>query len=603
MLGICRLGHFNLKGSRRREKKPLSLSLSPLTRGEGIESEKRGYGFYWFALARAAGTLFLVALSLRASAQPSLQFFTNYANAALQAQFGFGVTNIPIYSPTNAAIGYSAPLHYVLQSAANAYDATTPSTNFGSVFRPMFSWGSNTLYIVGYAAVTNDFYSQTSTGFKDLTDPTISTDDNVWGIPWVIGMKNPVPSFHEYSYSSRVVASRRILFMRATIGGQPDTNIPPQYTNQFFIMSISNSFGMQLWNANVNPYTNNVTIVVSNRILLSLTNDYNWGTNMEIVSGGNWPTNFWPAWSGNPYSHTTNGSFQIPFSINSIFLPDSYWSESTGQFIQPTNGPSSPFFPEDMEQRNWPVHAWILNITNALMCALVDNQSGQTLDFVNLGEFGTSLDITNAIMSEPGLMGSNLADSWAIGNATDAPNSPMSTGMLNQIDYGDTSNTLYYNSLNGVRGNSSLPVYQGYVFGADYIPSNAMVQNCTWEAANPRVHYTLQDLTTPSFVDTVTPITSQIALSLPTTNAADSGTLTLPYNSGVISFASASLTNGMAQIQFAGATDLPYGIWASTNLVDWSEIGIANQLTPGNFQFTDTTVTNFPGRFYELRIP
>src|SRR5580692_1384628 len=99
----------------------------------------------------------MATLAVRLSAQPSLEFFTNQANALLLPQFGFGVSNIPIYSSTNPAIAYSASLHYLLQSAANAYDATTPATNSPSVFRPLFSWQTNTLYIVGYAAVTNDF--------------------------------------------------------------------------------------------------------------------------------------------------------------------------------------------------------------------------------------------------------------------------------------------------------------------------------------------------------------------------------------------------------------------------------------------------------------
>ncbi|MGP8199014.1 MAG: hypothetical protein ACLQU4_05865 [Limisphaerales bacterium] len=56
--------------------------------------------------------------------RPRWSFFTNQANAQLQAEFGFGVTNIPVYSTTNPAIGYGASVHYVLQSAANNYDAT-----------------------------------------------------------------------------------------------------------------------------------------------------------------------------------------------------------------------------------------------------------------------------------------------------------------------------------------------------------------------------------------------------------------------------------------------------------------------------------------------
>jgi hypothetical protein len=38
----------------------------------------------------------MILLGVRLSAQTSLEFFTNQANALLLPQFGFGVTNIPI---------------------------------------------------------------------------------------------------------------------------------------------------------------------------------------------------------------------------------------------------------------------------------------------------------------------------------------------------------------------------------------------------------------------------------------------------------------------------------------------------------------------------
>ena len=63
--------------------------------------------------------IIIVPVALRVQAQTPLGFFTNEANALLQAEFGFGVTNIPVYSTTNPAIGYSSSFHYALQSAAN----------------------------------------------------------------------------------------------------------------------------------------------------------------------------------------------------------------------------------------------------------------------------------------------------------------------------------------------------------------------------------------------------------------------------------------------------------------------------------------------------
>jgi hypothetical protein len=45
-------------------------------------------------------------------AQTALEFFTNHANALLQAQFGFGIANIPVYSPAKPSNGYTAAIHY-----------------------------------------------------------------------------------------------------------------------------------------------------------------------------------------------------------------------------------------------------------------------------------------------------------------------------------------------------------------------------------------------------------------------------------------------------------------------------------------------------------
>ena len=126
---------------------------------------------------------------VNARADVALQVFTNQANPALLSQFGFGVTNIPIYSPTNSAVRYTAAIHYVLQAAANAYDVTTPATNYPSVFRPQFGWQGGNLFVVGYTNVTVDFDAQFAIGFKDSTDPMIGANDNVWGIPWVVALR------------------------------------------------------------------------------------------------------------------------------------------------------------------------------------------------------------------------------------------------------------------------------------------------------------------------------------------------------------------------------------------------------------------------------
>ena len=109
--------------------------------------------------------IIFVSLGCRVFGLGALDSFTQQANESLQSGFGFGVTNLPVYSTTDPTVNYSASIHYLLQCAANAYDATTPATNLPSVFRPLFCWQSNVLYIVGYTCVSNDFYTQIGGGF------------------------------------------------------------------------------------------------------------------------------------------------------------------------------------------------------------------------------------------------------------------------------------------------------------------------------------------------------------------------------------------------------------------------------------------------------
>ncbi|HEY3914338.1 MAG TPA: hypothetical protein VGN61_07625 [Verrucomicrobiae bacterium] len=215
------------------------------------------------------------------------------------------------------------------------------------------------------------------------------------------------------------------------------------------------------------------------------------------------------------------------------------------------------------------------------------------MDYVNLGAFGTSLDISDVLTLEGG---ADEPNPWNVGGATDMPNSPMYPGLLNQIVTGEAADPLYYGNLNG-----SSPSSPGSIFGADYNPSNAMVQTGLWQPINPRVHYTLQDLTAFGYPSlSVKPID---ALFLPLTNNLYLRKPAPYYNSGLVKNESLESQNGEFQIQFPGVVDMPYAIWSSSDLQNWSQIGVAAQPTPGNFQFTDTTSTNSSSRVYEVRLP
>jgi hypothetical protein len=381
--------------------------------------------------------------------------------------------------------------------------------------------------------------------------------------------------------------------------GQYVTTGPPEYTNQFYIMAISNIFGAEAWNSYPSEYTNGVTIILSNEISIGLTNNYNFGTNMVLAAATDCPIDSWPGYG-----------FMVPMFKNIISLPESYWSESTEQFVPIGNG-FAGFLQSDLQQTGWPAHAWTLNITNNLMYALVDNNTGRVLDFVNLGAFGSSLNFNQVLTnfnSEPPAF--NL---WTVSPATDALNSPMSEGSLNQIAVGEEQSPEFLLSLLGLHG--GFPSTVG-LFSAPYViqggvgenPATAnFIQSCSWQAGNPMVHYTDQDLTNPEFNQDIQDVpleglTTALASSM-SNSVCSLGRLNPGYNSGAVDDFYFDLSDGSFEMGFSGAADLPYEVWASTDLIDWRPLGTATQPSSGCFQFDDSSISNYPARYYQVRLP
>jgi hypothetical protein len=65
----------------------------------------------------------------------------------------------------------------------------------------------------------------------------------------------------------------------------------------------------------------------------------------------------------------------------------------------------------------------------------------------------------------------------------------------------------------------------------------------------------------------------------------------------------ARLTNGAFQFSYTNSGSQTGTAYASTNLTNWALTGTATQISTGLFQFTDSTATNYPRRFYQLRSP
>jgi hypothetical protein len=60
---------------------------------------------------------------------------------------------------------------------------------------------------------------------------------------------------------------------------------------------------------------------------------------------------------------------------------------------------------------------------------------------------------------------------------------------------------------------------------------------------------------------------------------------------------------GSFGLNFTGDSNATFSVWAATNLLDWVNIGTATENPPGLYNFIDSTVTNWPQRFYRLSAP
>ncbi len=60
--------------------------------------------------------------------------------------------------------------------------------------------------------------------------------------------------------------------------------------------------------------------------------------------------------------------------------------------------------------------------------------------------------------------------------------------------------------------------------------------------------------------------------------------------------------SGPFQLNFTGDQNIPYTVWASTNLASWTPLGPANLMSNGWFWFWDVNATNYSHRFYRAGI-
>ena len=485
----------------------------------------------------------LIPMTAIATAAPILNtdnpvcFFTNVASRLLSRELNINLTRIEIY-PTNQ---YTPAVHRLLQVTANIYDAT--STNFyPSRFRPVFQNDGTNVFITGYSQQTNLIVQDPvigELGNPDLAIPCdasfllnlpMNTDilTNVYGVPWIIGVKKGFPNFNEFSLENAVQISRTLQYSR-------DTNTWQYSSNQMYIMSISNYFGVECWNSYSNNYSGPIGIMVRDNMALTLTNDAVGFSplNANIIYANNplpFSTVIWP---GYQFSHAN--SFLIPLNASILFLTNSIYNYGNATYPQTGFIPLSQNPARFVDNGTPPLPHFVLLTTNRLQVAIVDYSAGlnagQIIDYVQLNGMAGSLDI-NATIADPDLTGL-----WS----TNLINNNEPYGVNYQTIYSedgtpalpaeDSSDSGIWSSAQvpGLPPGSTTPIaeqlyflkffalslapavlFNGHVYTltytsnnlqAPYTPMRTRVQKLTWQVNDPLVHYLTSDLADP-FNDT-----------------------------------------------------------------------------------------------------
>jgi hypothetical protein len=550
-----------------------------------------------------------LALLAQTSATPALNpndpigFFTTVADRLLRNTFGFGVTNIPVC--VNGQFVYTPAVNRVLQVSANLYEASTNSF-YPDVFRPIFEHdAAGNVFVVGYTNLSSTAGLNTVAGLNDpqlllpldivtirnlgpAYTPVVTNGNlvNVYGVPWIIGVKKGFPNFNKFGMQTVVQVLRRLQITRSSI---PTTATTTFLTNQLLNFSISNYVNAECWNSYTNPYLNPVYIEAQDTLSMMITNDavpFPAYFNNYLVTSNT----FVARWSGYTNNYSTF-AFTNPLSSRAILLnnDDFYFGTAPpgiGGFY-----PDSSGFGWESNNFNLKLPQFGLIVTNRLQLYMLDGSNGtfHLIDYVQFAGPQTTLNITAAIetnnpetlgygsnmwsqsvnahgipygvasqllASEEPITANNGSAYWSAGLTTEAEIDGFSTFMGLTEPYPSIS-----------FDNPTLESFAtNYVVQVPYTATATISQYTSWQANDPFVHYLTNDL---DFTGTES---SGIATGVQTSYGAIGNQVLYPtFNSINERYQPWGLqyTNDFAQIGSNAIVASPYGLAYKDPLV-WS---------------------------------
>lgn len=453
---------------------------------------------------------------------------TNYLIGETLVRPDISLTNIMVW-PTNE---YSASVHRLLQVAANIYDfanhqlPTNSPPYYPHVYRPLFTRSGTNVFITAFEEVSTrpEFFDQTWVDVsQDSTQNNVPGRDaintpnsevNVFGIGCVVGAKKGYPNFNELTLTTMAKVTRKLeLIKDRSAPGFP--NVPPVATNQMYVLSVSNRFGIESWNSYSNAYPRTLFAKVTNSLSMVLSNQNRmiWPeTGQQPFLSTTFTNYFIPAdsWSGK--------SFQVPINRMEAFLPTSAYRTSDGTFV------STAFSPKFESNTGFPLPQWSLFVTGRVQYLLVDEPRSRrrVVDVVNIAGVTNLIDITRELVRDP----RDAQDPWLAARPGNSTNINVPTlGIINQIEIsrGNIANA-NWQSVNPQVGDKEGAIERfrafldpSFAFTANpgqaqrraatnntpFNPSRIVYAHNTLQVNDPLVHYTLGDIYDASRTNTV----------------------------------------------------------------------------------------------------
>lgn len=430
----------------------------------------------------------------------------------------FSATNIQIY-PFNE---FTPTVHWVLQLALNIYDATTNRSvssypYLPTVLRPEFMVdGNGSVYITNYVEVTNSEFLRRMV-LLDVRNPADRlrlrqvSEPVVYNVPLLIGAKKGLPNFNEFAMINVIQVSRKAEVVKRT-----PADLRPYQTNLVYLLSISNRFGIELWNSYSNAYPRPLRIELGGDIRFVLTNGT--GGQSMVLRALRIPyayTEVVRVWPGK--------QFLLPVYTNVVVVPESTYIPFPPQLL--------PADTNIMYIRGlgFYVPQWTLAVSNRFFVAMVDEVSDRLVDFVAFSDMNAIIDITSAIAGQTSsggildrLWATNRVGGLSVGAPTEGVLMQMEVSLGN-IPVSDRVWRSYNRSGAGAMDKAkAIDLFREFcgltpltyttpsqramlraelagrvAMQAPFAPIRKFVHEASWQANDPLVHYMISDLMDP----------------------------------------------------------------------------------------------------------